>query len=163
MSRIAVADAGPLIHLCEIGALDLLGLFEAVLVPETVWQEATHPGRVPEASLARLRVAERRRDPPPTAADAGRSHLQAGERMCLRLCEQEGIRSILTDDLRARETAEAEGLTPTGSLGVVVRAFREGRIAEQKAERLLKALRDESTLFVRSVLVNRVIEQLRRG
>lgn len=40
---IAVCDAGPLIHLDELGCLSLLGDFSRVLVPSTVWAEvATH-------------------------------------------------------------------------------------------------------------------------
>ncbi|RPJ37238.1 MAG: hypothetical protein EHM35_06755 [Planctomycetaceae bacterium] len=34
-----VCDAGPLIHLDELGCLDLLSDFQAVLVPGLVWQE----------------------------------------------------------------------------------------------------------------------------
>ena len=37
-----VCDAGPLIHLDELGCLDLLADFQAVLVPEQVWQEVGH-------------------------------------------------------------------------------------------------------------------------
>jgi len=34
-----VCDAGPLIHLDELGCLDLLSDFQAVLVPGLVWRE----------------------------------------------------------------------------------------------------------------------------
>ena len=48
---IVVCDAGPLIHLDELGCLDLLSDFSEVLVPEAVWREVrqhrpnalTHP------------------------------------------------------------------------------------------------------------------------
>jgi hypothetical protein len=33
-----VCDAGPLIHLDELGCLDMLADFSAVLVPDSVWQ-----------------------------------------------------------------------------------------------------------------------------
>ena len=36
---IVVCDAGPLIHLDELGCLDLLSDFSEVLVPEAVWRE----------------------------------------------------------------------------------------------------------------------------
>ncbi len=39
---LVVCDAGPLIHLDEVGALDLLTDFADVLVPEAVWQEVKH-------------------------------------------------------------------------------------------------------------------------
>jgi hypothetical protein len=34
-----VCDAGPLIHLDELGVLDLLEDFDTVLVPDAVWNE----------------------------------------------------------------------------------------------------------------------------
>jgi predicted nucleic acid-binding protein len=38
-SPLVVCDAGPLIHLDEVGCLDVLADFAEVLVPEAVWQE----------------------------------------------------------------------------------------------------------------------------
>ena len=35
---LVVCDAGPLIHLDEVGALDLLADFAEILVPEAVWR-----------------------------------------------------------------------------------------------------------------------------
>lgn len=89
--------------------------------------------------------------------------LDAGERACLRLCRHERIGLFLTDDLEAREAAQKEGIRPVGSLGMVLRANREGRLTKQTARRTLEALRDQSTLFVRPALVNRVIAKLKNG
>jgi hypothetical protein len=36
---LVVCDAGPLIHLDELGSLDLLADFPDVLVPDAVWRE----------------------------------------------------------------------------------------------------------------------------
>ena len=103
-------------------------------------------------------------DDPPSDSEAHFAELDAGERACLRLCRREKISLLLTDDLEAREAAREEGVTPVGTLGVVLRACREERLTKeerlQEAEQMLEALRDESTLFVRPVLVNRVIGQL---
>lgn len=43
---LVIADAGPLIHLDELGCLDLLRDFARVWVPDAVWQEveAHRPG-----------------------------------------------------------------------------------------------------------------------
>ncbi len=39
---LVVADAGPLIHLDELSALDVLSDYTAVLVPNAVWIEVHH-------------------------------------------------------------------------------------------------------------------------
>jgi len=36
---VVIADAGPVIHLDELGHLDLLADFGSVIIPETVWLE----------------------------------------------------------------------------------------------------------------------------
>ena len=50
---VAICDAGPLIHLAEIGCLDLLRDFQAVLIPEQVREEvARHRPDALAASVA---------------------------------------------------------------------------------------------------------------
>lgn len=61
---LVVCDAGPLIHLDEVGALDLLEDFAEVLVPEAVWAEGG-------AAPARCSVPPRRDAAPNYATDAG--------------------------------------------------------------------------------------------
>ncbi len=41
-SIIAIADAGPLIHLDELNSLDLLTDFGSIIVPNAVWHEVEH-------------------------------------------------------------------------------------------------------------------------
>ena len=55
----AVLDAGPLIHLAELQALDVLSDFSSLYVSPTVWQEVfTHQPQTFEASFLRLQQAE---------------------------------------------------------------------------------------------------------
>ncbi|WP_254663168.1 hypothetical protein [Haladaptatus sp. W1] len=44
MTIVAVADTGPLIHLAEIDALDLLTAIDELLIPETVYAELEEGG-----------------------------------------------------------------------------------------------------------------------
>jgi hypothetical protein len=39
ISPVVIADAGPIIHLDELGCLDLLADFGSIIVPEAVWLE----------------------------------------------------------------------------------------------------------------------------
>ncbi len=39
---LVVADAGPLIHLDELGALDVLSDYHQIFVADAVWQEVAH-------------------------------------------------------------------------------------------------------------------------
>ena len=63
------------------------------------------------------------------AQENGLEDLQDGELECICLCQQIGVTTLLTDDLAVRKAAKRLRLTPVGSLGVVVRAYRLGRIS----------------------------------
>jgi predicted nucleic acid-binding protein len=158
----AIADAGPLIHLYEIGQLRLLNLFVAVHVPAIVWQEATESGRVPEEALLGVPVVRRHALALGDWRNRERlSHLHGGEREALRLCEEQGISLLLTDDLAAREAAVGVGVTPVGSVGIIAKSHFAGLIGLGEAERALRELQETSSLFVSQAIVEGAIRVLR--
>jgi hypothetical protein len=57
--NIAVADAGPLIHLTEIGCLPLLRVFDILHIPEAVWWETVGHGRVEQGDVLGLGTVQR--------------------------------------------------------------------------------------------------------
>ena len=161
---VAVADAGPLIHLYEAGSLNLIKLFSSLRVPSEVWRETVGQGRVPERALLDLGV---HREPvlddlATFVAMHGLDSLHPGEQECLGLCYRNHIAILLTDDLAAREAAKRLAITPVGSLGVIVRAYHIGRISLEQAERTLRLVQTNSSLFVTSTIIDLVLEQLHR-
>lgn len=157
----AVADSGPLIHLSEISSLDLLTLFAAVHVPEAVWAETVGRNRLPPPVLPNL---HRQSLTPAQRATIGQvqysESLQPGEIECLILCRELSVRLLLTDDLAVRRIAPTLGITPVGSLGIIVRACRAGMLEHANAADRLLALHGASSLFVTRALVELAIEQL---
>jgi len=163
---VAVADAGPLIHLTEIGCLRLLRIFDILNIPDEVWSETVEQGRVSQSDLVGLGGIQRHTLSDPEVVQFvhrnGLKDLQKGECECLCLCEQVDVSVLLTDDLAVREAAKRLNLTPVGSLGIVVRAYRLGRISLIDAERHIASLYDVSSLFVTRAIVELASEQLRR-
>jgi predicted nucleic acid-binding protein len=162
----AVVDAGPFIHLTEIGGLALLGIFEALHVPDSIWSETVGRGRVQMADLMGFSSIHRHALPSGEVSqfvqEQGLEALQAGDTECLYLCQQLSVPTLLTDDLSVREAAKRLLMTPVGSLGIIVRAHHRGHIPLADAERYLIGLYDISSLFVTRALVDLAIEQLRR-
>jgi predicted nucleic acid-binding protein len=157
----AVADTGPLIHLAEIDCLPLLAIFPQLHIPSEVWREAERPATIrSEVTFAThhvllsAEVAE-------FTTDNGLDKLQLAERECLLLCSKLDVSLLLTDDLAVRKAAQALGLTPVGSLGIIARAHRMGRISMDAAERHLRGLHTASSLFVTPTVVDLAIERLR--
>ncbi|TLD43582.1 MAG: hypothetical protein JETT_0013 [Candidatus Jettenia ecosi] len=74
--------------------------------------------------------------------------LHSGEIECLYLCRQINLPILLTDDLAVREAAKSLQITPIGSLGIVIKAYKNGKISLAEAERYISDLYDISSLFV---------------
>ena len=161
----AITDTGPLIHLTEIGCLPLLRIFQVSHMPDAVWQETVGQDRVPGTSILQLENLNQHTLPNTSVArfvqENDLSELHSGEQESLYLCREMGIPLLLTDDLAAREAAKRLGITPIGSLGIIVKAYHLGQIALEEAERYIAALYDVSSLYVTRTIVELAIEQLR--
>ena len=139
---VAVLDAGPLIHLDELGRLKLLGDFKALLVPQAVWDEALeHRPDICSASFANLEIIF---DPPPLPADllklADQLALHAGERAALAVLKARDGQFLLSDDAAARTVAQAAGFQTHGTIGLILRSRRRGQISKPEMLRLLREL-----------------------
>jgi predicted nucleic acid-binding protein len=156
----AVCDAGPLIHLGEIGRAGLLAQFSPLLIPQRVWNEAR--SFVRPADLITEVVAVSNSDRESTARRAC-GKLDAGEIDCLSVCLRESSLLFLTDDLSARKEAARLGVPVHGSVGIIVRACRVGMLTLPQADESLQALGECRSLFVSRTVIELGREQLRLG
>ena len=137
--RIVVCDAGPILHLREAGALDLLARAGEVLVPPAVDREQQtlmadwSTGRPSWVRIARLsEEAARQAEQMRTIGELG-----LGEAEAIALARSLPPDWLLTDDAAARLVASLLGLEVHGSLGVIVtrlggpsNAFRDSGLAQ---------------------------------
>jgi len=63
--------------------------------------------------------------------------------------------------LAARTATEEEHLEPHGSVGAILRAFREGILTENRVVKLLQNLESESTLFITHSLIQQAIKAVK--
>ena len=153
MTPVAVSDAGPLIHLAEIGSLELLSTFDTLFVPETVYNEV-ETGGVPD-ELADLSYELIEAD----ESQVGAEELDAGERAAIAVAEERGI-VLLTDDLAAREAASDADIEVHGSIGVIALGYGRGLLDRDVAASRMRALQRETSLFVTESVVGRGIRML---
>jgi predicted nucleic acid-binding protein len=158
---VVILDAGPLIHLDQLGCLDLLTAFPRLYAPQIVWDEAVRHRPLMQASdIPSLCV-----QPNP---DTGSSRLVAliaqhdldeGEAVALALLEKMKAEIFLTDDAAARVAGDALGCSVHGTLGVLVRGYTLGLRTLVEMHRLLAELPTRSTLHIRKSLLDKVIAQ----
>lgn len=158
-----ICDAGPLIHLDELSALDLLSDFSAVFVPEEVWAEVEHhrPAAVRRESVSLSRVAVQVSADPELDTLIHTLALGAGEQAAIRLARQHSAAILLTDDAAARLAAEGLGLRVHGTLGILIRAARRGQRQPREVIDLLELLPVRSSLHVRAEFLAGIVSQFR--
>ncbi|MBE3586001.1 MAG: DUF3368 domain-containing protein [Thermoanaerobacter sp.] len=134
---VVVSDTTVLIALGRIGLLWLLErLWCSVIIPEAVYQEVLkglHGSReITEAvNLGWLQIKSVNNQKMVRLLQGdlrGR-----GECECIVLAEETGAKAILTDDKKARKVALSAGVEVAGTLGLLVRATKEGILTKQEA------------------------------
>lgn len=126
-----VVNTGPVIALEACGQLSLLGaLHSRVIMPADVAFELTRgtsPGSSGPPSLFNrewIEVLPTTAIPSPLLA----AHLDPGEASVIALALEQEISLVLIDERRGRMVARTLGLRVTGSVGVLLRAKKEGRL-----------------------------------
>jgi predicted nucleic acid-binding protein len=163
-----VIDAGPFIHLHQIGHLNLLKRLPSLLVPVSVLSELSVAGRHrPLQAIGRWPnlKAVAVRDPlsSPRMKRIGRMALQRGELDCLSLaCERQPV-TLLTDDLAARTAAERLGIDVHGTVGLIAYGVRRQWLSVQGAQEALERLYHQSSLFVTYAIIERAIRLLKES
>jgi len=122
---VVVCDAGPLIHLDELGCLNLLNDFSQVLIPEQVWQEVERlrPKALNQPSFVAQRIAVDLSEEAAFQALVQTLALDLGEQAALSLMRAYPEAIFLTDDASARLAAVTLGYRVHGSIGILLRGF----------------------------------------
>ena len=161
---VVVADAGPLIHLDELGCLDLLADFTAVHTSQLVWREVLRhrPKLLPQA-VSGLCIEESVwpiRAGVTVLTEA--FNLDAGEVSALGLMQHLSADLFLCDDAAARLVAESLGYGVHGTIGVLIRAIRREQRSKPQVLELLRSIPQRSTLFLKPSLLAEICEQVAR-
>jgi len=138
-----VSNATPLIYLAKIGKTDLLKkVFNQVFIPEQVKTEAVNKGKKlgeKDAYLIEKAIKDGWLKVSKTKIQATPIKLEPGEAAVLSLAKKLGTKEVLIDELPARTAARLLGLTPRGTIYVLLKALEKKEI---NLNEFLEALRD---------------------
>jgi predicted nucleic acid-binding protein len=161
--RAVVADAGPLLHLDELDALQVLSDFREIIVVPAVREELIKHRPAVLERCANLALLESAPHSDAVTALTPLYTLHHGEREALACCVQRAPALFLTDDTAARLAAQALDIQAHGTIGLLVRAVRKRHRTAAEAVALLSAIPECTTLHIRPALLRDVIEQVRRA
>lgn len=165
MPETAVSDTGPILHLAEIGEAGRLRLLDAVIVSEQVKAELAALGVWDSASGA-LSGCLRVEKVTPTEITRQAVTLSAytvhrPDLSVAVLATRIHPDMVLTDDLRLRRGLESQGHQVVGSVGILVRAFRDGTLAKPELLARVDQLLDGSSLYTSKAFRTVVRESLK--
>lgn len=126
-----ISNAGPLIALARIDELDLFpALFGHVKIPKAVMLEITKDGRVGSEQMARADWIRTASIVNRAAVSLLQDDLDVGESEATVLAIEQEADLLLIDEARGRRIADARGLPMAGTLGVLLKAKKQGIIDE---------------------------------
>ena len=132
-----IVNSTPIIVLCGIGKLDILReLYQEITIPDAVYGEVTV---TEDSACMQIRNAgswihvESIRDN--TEKKMYKAKLHAGEVEVMILAQEQKADLVIIDDNAAKKTAKYLGLPVTGTLGILLKAKRQGIV--QRMDTLL--------------------------
>jgi len=152
---ILVADCSALVALSVCGSLNLLEqLFASVVVPETVYLEATQSDKKQAQALKTFLHGKVRQVNLETYVFLD-AYADAGETEAMLLYKQLAADKLLIDDKRGRKVAKINQISTIGSLGVLLVAKEKGLIVEVAP--LLQQI-EQSDIYLSPDLIATVLE-----
>ncbi len=149
----AVCDSGPLTHLWQVDAWHTFGTFERIHLAQQVVEEVqAHVGLARLPALAGCQVQEH-------SVTAQQLHRTGGQRPENAALQEADLATlalsldllpelVLTDDLSLRRAIEAAGLTPMGTVGILLRAYRATLLDAAALDDAIERLFVHSTLYL---------------
>ena len=158
MENKAVSNTGPIIHLTEIDLLKALKIFSSIIIPEEVASELRKNNISVPSKVRITKLVSTNKDTVKLLTN--QKNLDLGEAEAIALSIQEKPRIFLTDDLEARNVSKELGIKTHGTVGIILRAFKEKIIDKSKAIEKIKSLHSSSSLFITSDLIDKVISSI---
>lgn len=159
----AVFDTGPFLHLYETESLKILRLFKSIFIVDEVFNELKkaefHNEMSKIKSVKLLQLSPRHKDMSKLLVE--RHNIGLAESCSISLALQEKADVFITDDLDARTIVKNLNLEVHGTVGIVIRAFRERIIPREKAIAKMRELHEKSSLYITRDLVDWAVSQIK--
>ncbi len=158
-----VCDAGPIIHLRELGSLHVLSDFKLVAVTHGVQAEVRQHCSIDfEALTVTWSFMSPRFPLPPEAKTlCDMFSLDKGEREAISIMRARSAPMFLTDDAAARLVVDRLGYEVHGTIGVLIRAARRELLMPCEVITKLDNIPCESTLHIKKSLLDEAISKVR--
>ncbi|MGD9029258.1 MAG: hypothetical protein PVG25_05555 [Anaerolineae bacterium] len=167
---IAVSNAGPLITLGKLGQLGLLlKLYDEILISREVYNEVVVNGLrlgAPDAQAVHSLVQQGHIEVVdvglPSPLPSWTHPIDAGEVETILLAQQQSVGQVLIDNAHARKAARQAGLTPRGTIGLLLTAYRRNHLSLPEFELLMHNIKARPDLWINERLCDEALAEARQ-
>ena len=158
--RKVILNTTPLIALCHVGKLGLLQkIYGEVMIPQAVYRELSEKKesickKQVDASLDWISVEKIENQ---MAKSMFKTQLHDGEVEVMILAKEKNADVVIIDDANAKKYAKYLHLPVTGTLGVLIKAKRQGYICELKS--IIQEMIDKN-IYISDKLMRLCLEQV---
>lgn len=153
-----VFDTGPLLHLHEADVLFCIRIVQKRYITLEIEQELRNHSVPYLKEISTLSLRPQYKNIAKFLCE--QYALGLGEATAIALAQQEKISYFFTDDLEAREVGVRFKLEVHGTLGILLRAYREKIITKEQAISIVKNLGKTSSLFLTYDLLSYIIQEI---
>ena len=158
--RKVIVNTTPLIALCHVGQLDILKkIYGEILIPQAVYRELSEKKdsvckKQVDDSINWIHVENIKNQ---MAKSMFKAQLHDGEVEVMILAKEKSADLVIIDDANAKKHAKYLKLSVTGTLGVLIRAKKQGYISELKP--IIQEM-VEKNIFISEKLMKLCLEQV---
>ena len=158
--RKVIVNTTPLVALCHVGQLDILKkVYGEIMIPQAVYRELSEKKeskckKQVDASLDWIHVEKIENQ---MAKSMFKTQLHDGEVEVMILAKEKNADIVIIDDANAKKHAKYLKLPVTGTLGVLIKAKRQGYISELKP--IIQGMIDKY-IYISEKLMRLCLEQV---
>ncbi len=165
-----ISNAGPLIALGKLSRLGLLHqLYGVVFIPPAVYQEVVVNGLrlgASDADAVQFLIQHKQIQVVPITLPVNdpllMSGIDLGEAEAIALARRENADWVLIDNAHARHAARDVGVRCKGTIGILLQAFREKRLALADFELLIHEIKRQPALWISERLCDEALATAKR-
>ena len=142
MEKEAVSNSSSIIYIAKLNIFNLAkNIFSKIILPKAVVEELFEKN-FPENEIIKSELNKflEERD----VKVFKELPLDEGEKAAISLCLEKNIRIFLSDDKKARKTAEILSIKVVGTVGIILENLRRNNITKQEAKKILQLLLQHS-------------------
>lgn len=147
----AISDTGPILHLSEVDQFHALNIFARITIPNLVLQELeSHNvtrGRFDKQLFELVVVDVPEPKWRPLTLKLGQPAIHAADAQVFTLAQESDFATtVLTDDLALRHQLESVQGIAVGTIGILIRAYKQTVLTRRQLDSSIDALFTVSTL-----------------